>query len=838
MASLMTLGLAALVLDTDVVLVSDPFQHLTGDADLEVMTDLFFPDMHLLNVSIRPEDHINTGYVYHTATPSALRFMLAFLDAFDAHEWRGFKRDWFNQRAFNKLVLEWVDAGSVKVLYGPGAWCALRGSRTNVGTVARSRQRSCVERTPTSGVTIRVLNPAVIAHGMNFFWRRAHLMRSETGGLPLAAVHANGVEPKDYFLRDRGLWYLDDFTERFGEAPRFFTYVHPRGLSLAEDFEEVAAALEVAMMLQRRLVLPMTMNCRNCPAYGPYGFAEWADKKDLGCTFDYFSRASLAMGEWLKFTVESGVVWLPEFQELLKARRHVSAASLQTELRSAGGRRPAELFGDTAVVQLGEALRVHVLRDLLKQAVRGQPLDSLPCAWRAWPATTFACRDAVLPQVGEEHSGGRDLRASCDGSMQGECGLLPFMCCEAYFGWAEKLEVLGGKTWDLPCGCGLGRHCAQTSRTSDMQVCCEPRVVGARKKFGENCGHNPPVEALPDLVPDDADTYSSSILRELAKGNLAREDAERLCLSFAALHKALGGQEAWSAALHRIAKAADHYQVKGDDRLRSLASKATRELVKWDKLKKPQTMSKIVWAMAKLNLKLHKLVAQAYGVSEEALQKLPEFEPQQLLGLNRVEVVSTERLPLRQLAALDGRIAELAPLGRTNLAWAVAKLQVQSWSIQELGCLETRAGPGEVKDLTVMTKASERNATAPCNDPEAGVRVPQQWQNLANTSWAFATLREADEDFFNAVAKARPMNDTTWSELNARSLLSRSLAVPLIGLRCLQLRAKLNLSNMAWAYAKVQIKRPEMMDAISESVQRVVNDMPAQGVANTVGMPI
>ncbi|CAK9069257.1 unnamed protein product [Durusdinium trenchii] len=285
-----------------------------------------------------------------------------------------------------------------------------------------------------------------------------------------------------------------------------------------------------------------------------------------------------------------------------------------------------------------------------------------------------------------------------------------------------------------------------------------------------------------------------------------------------------------SAALHRIAKAADHYQarfsevgetlrpdpglqgrhreVKGDDRLRSLASKATRgsvgELVKWDKLKKPQTMSKIVWAMAKLNLKLHKLV------SEEALQKLPEFEPQQLLGLNRVEVVSTERqdmgmragpmrlsaqkslepqspkrrmrLPLRQLAALDGRIAELAPLGRTNLAWAVAKLQVQSWSIQELVC-------------------ECRNSVPEMNG-----------QNLANTSWAFATLREADEDFFNAVAKV-------------------------VRAQCQEF-AQQNLSNMAWAYAKVQIKRPEMMDAISESVQRVVNDMPAQGVANTVGMPI
>ena len=55
--------------------------------------------------------------------------------------------------------------------------------------------------------------------------------------------------------------------------------------------------------------------------------------------------------------------------------------------------------------------------------------------------------------------------------------------------------------------------------------------------------------------------------------------------------------------------------------------------------------SKIVWAMAKLDLRLHKLVAKAKSghvvscfrksllciqVSDEALQKLPEFEPQQL----------------------------------------------------------------------------------------------------------------------------------------------------------------------------------------------------------------
>lgn len=30
--------------------------------------------------------------------------MTAFLEAFDAKEWNGFKRDWFNQRAFNKCL--------------------------------------------------------------------------------------------------------------------------------------------------------------------------------------------------------------------------------------------------------------------------------------------------------------------------------------------------------------------------------------------------------------------------------------------------------------------------------------------------------------------------------------------------------------------------------------------------------------------------------------------------------------------------------------------------------------------------------------------------------------
>ncbi|CAE7230174.1 RAP [Symbiodinium sp. CCMP2592] len=231
-----------------------------------------------------------------------------------------------------------------------------------------------------------------------------------------------------------------------------------------------------------------------------------------------------------------------------------------------------------------------------------------------------------------------------------------------------------------------------------------------------------------------------------------------------------------SAALHRIAKADDHHQVKGDERLRALASKATRELVKWDKLKKPQTMSKIVWAMAKLDLRLHKLVAK---VTDEALQKLPEFEPQQLVNMMWSFATLRSDAPLSDmLGALRGRIPSLAPLGRANLCWAVAKLQVrEEWLLREL-----------VQEC--QSAIPEMNG-----------------QNLANTSWALATLRVADDRFFESVAKV-------------------------VAAQCGEF-AQQNISNTAWAFAKLQIKRPEMMAAISRCVQQRAAEMPPQGIANT-----
>lgn len=45
--------------------------------------------------------------------------------------------------------------------------------------------------------------------------------------------HARPTE--EYFLRSRGVWYVDDWLERFGDASKFLTYAHPTGLSLSED---------------------------------------------------------------------------------------------------------------------------------------------------------------------------------------------------------------------------------------------------------------------------------------------------------------------------------------------------------------------------------------------------------------------------------------------------------------------------------------------------------------------------------------------------------------------------------------------------------------------------
>ena len=52
-----------------------------------------------------------------------------------------------------------------------------------------------------------------------------------------------GSPGEEYFLRDRGQWYIDDFAERFGDQS-FLSYAHPPGMSLAQDPLKPLASLE------------------------------------------------------------------------------------------------------------------------------------------------------------------------------------------------------------------------------------------------------------------------------------------------------------------------------------------------------------------------------------------------------------------------------------------------------------------------------------------------------------------------------------------------------------------------------------------------------------------
>ena len=67
-----------------------------------------------------------------------------------------------------------------------------------------------------------------------------------TTAAPPLFVHANGVDAKEYMLRDRGLWFLDDHP--FNATDRFLEYDHAPGARVEDDFAQLLAALEVARL--------------------------------------------------------------------------------------------------------------------------------------------------------------------------------------------------------------------------------------------------------------------------------------------------------------------------------------------------------------------------------------------------------------------------------------------------------------------------------------------------------------------------------------------------------------------------------------------------------------
>ncbi|CAE7023205.1 TMBIM1 [Symbiodinium natans] len=438
MLTLTSFGLRVLVVDADIVFLGDPTKEFFGDADMEVMTDHFFPGKHLWEPWVRVEDHINTGFVLVKPT-RPMRFLLAdFLDENWQSEQGGVRRDGMDQRVFNHFIVRRMGA-DIPLVVG------------RYDDKVFGRPQTIVPAWPWRQASIRVLDPARVAHGMNFFWRRAHLLDPEIGSFP-AVAHVNGADPKEYFLRDRQVWFLDDWHDRLNASVRFLTYDHPGGQSLQGDFSTLSAAVEVAKLLGRRLVLPNTMNCRNAPSYYAWGLNVTVQKETESgnCTFDYFSWAKNLLDAHLGFVIESGVRRTAEFLQLVEADKRFINTSDQRFIQALLSNDccvqawpPLRREGPVAAQWLQQLLPepaavVHVATDIL------QEWDSMTCIFQQFPHQVNVCRDdRYVSRFGKGMS---------------------------FWGYSEKLEIFTGARWDRMSTACKDRNTRQRLRIQSIAV--------------------------------------------------------------------------------------------------------------------------------------------------------------------------------------------------------------------------------------------------------------------------------------------------------------------------------------------------------------------------------
>ncbi|CAE7774913.1 rskn-1 [Symbiodinium sp. CCMP2592] len=471
------LGIDGLVLDSDIVILQDPFPALWGDADFEVMTDHFWPEQHLWQYWTRPEEHINTGCIFVKASVRTKAFLYEFLEHHNESEVGGLQRHWMDQQVFNKFVehrLFHSTADLVHGLYGNQVFRNIRAQQT------------------AQPIRLRVLDPKVIAHGMNFFWLRAH---EGAGQKSPALAHANGVDGKEYFLRDRGQWYIDDFAERFGDQS-FVSYEHPPGMSLAQDFQHLVEAVVVAAALRRRLVLPNTMNCEHCPALEPYKATTVLS--DGNCTFDYFAWSQSFLGHHGDLVAESGLRREASYRSLPETR--YTGSQFAKALGSREGR----------FLKIESSRRLHLLdiRAAYKEVNTAGfgPQEVFQCRHHDWPVGWMACRDQRFVKYHGQFSKCKAHEA------QPGCGYRGITCCDAFWGWGEKLEYFTGKPWDLPCNCGLsGCEEKPQDQADASRVCCGHTSGGAAR-----CDRRIRSESVPEVnTPEDSESLTSTALADL-----------------------------------------------------------------------------------------------------------------------------------------------------------------------------------------------------------------------------------------------------------------------------------------------------------------------------------
>ncbi|CAJ1394585.1 unnamed protein product [Effrenium voratum] len=530
-----SIGLEVLVVDSDIVFLADPFQQFFFDSDLEAMTDHFFPAEQLWATWLRPAEHINTGFLFARPSRRLLDFLTEFIDL-HYHAYEGpTLRDGMDQRVFNKFVMGKMETFPPEVLTRyenlafPGLDWQNRTSRFTPRSTWRIAQATALARS-LRAISLRILDPVCISHGMNYFWRKAYKL-ARCGGVPGGAppvVHVNGVDPKMYFLRDRNLWYVDDWGERMKDA-FFLTYEHPRGLSLADDFEVLVAALELAAYFRRRVVLPDRMNCANNPAFHIYKLNEtMADEP--GCTYDYFAHANGLYEVYSRvkpYAIEAGVARDARFAKLASASlptmQELQGGVLREQLLSLQGNASAVAFGPAKVLRISEDVRL--LRDGLRSGHFGLRMNAekvFSCAYQEPLIGAMACLDE--PYVEEF---GADAMCDADSFVTG-CGPVGICCCWPFWGWGEKLQYFTGVPWDLPCNCGLSL-CENFQRSEES--CC--RHAGSTALFPVtdpgvfyckgNGSWSGPTGA------EDSNTYTSQALIEFASSKRTAAQSFETC---------------------------------------------------------------------------------------------------------------------------------------------------------------------------------------------------------------------------------------------------------------------------------------------------------------------
>lgn len=552
----LSLGLEVLVVDSDIVFFRNPFEHFGFDADQEVSTDHFFPEKQLWASWLRPAEHINTGFIFSRPSPTLVSHLVEFVDR-HYHERLDavLERDGMDQRVYNRYTIEKMEANppAVFAVYKDQVYDRIDWQADPPRTTRYAHRRTWRPRGNGWGrdvsrrmVKIRILDPAEIAHGMNFFWRKAHRLRP--GGpdgpdgtyRPPAVAHVNGVDPKQYFLRDRNVWYIDEWNERFGDRPSFLTYEHPTGLSLKDDFEYLMAALEVAAYFRRRVVLPDTMNCANSPAFKVWQMDETL-ANESGCTYDYFAHANGLYEVYSRtkpYAVEAGLGRTAQFRQL-KATSYADLPDLD-ELRSSGQLR-AEILGlqgapagqaafDAArVLHIPAGADVRAMQRGLRQGDFGLRMNAervFNCAYQQVLSSAMACLDETFI---EEF--GTEALDQCESVPRG-CGPVGICCCWPFWGYGDKLQYFTGVPWDLPCNCGLElcegydrpaggatEHCCRHAGNRELYPYIDPGVFPCREP-----GHWTGVTGA-----EDAHTYSSAFLSEFLRGKRTAEQTFQTC---------------------------------------------------------------------------------------------------------------------------------------------------------------------------------------------------------------------------------------------------------------------------------------------------------------------